>query len=540
MAQDFSTQATVAELSRLDSEKERGKNIQKRAARAVSPSVTETGDGSINAAGINSNAVGALSADNGDGVPVARVVDFDFITVGLLDIDELAIEFLAVEGDLDGLVRNRAAVEDGTLSSDLLLVDLLDSRESKSLTNAVLVSGVDLTGRRIRNVDILKVVIHSHEDVGKGTVGDVHKVGLLSPTDLSRTVVGIGLLVGGVAGVLAPGSDGDETEGEVGIRGSLEGGEVLSPGGDHSREAASVAGLLLVVTNVPLVGLTLVPDGTLDGGADEGMEHAVPEGGRMLVGTHEALVEEVVLGVGSGVHGLLLRALDVVDIGLTPSLDGGATPRGSDETNGKVDLLVEVETVVPAGGAEEAPVVSISSESGGVGSGPRKLNDIRGNIIEALVILLVVGNTEDTDVLVLEGLLVGLVVVEAHSDGHLHVGLTGAEPDITEEDILVVVALVVLLGGDAELVLDSVGISGGKKGSPLTIGLNGGADGLAVEGDSDVVVRIGLTVDGSVVGGSLGGMTGRIRKVYLKNHVATNGRTDDEVCQDRNQKAEEE
>lgn len=223
---------------------------------------------------------------------------------------------------------------------------------------------MDLAIGRVGNVDVLEIVVHCHEDVGKGGVGNIDVLHLLSPTDGSGAIPCVWFLICRVAGALTPGGDGDESEGEQGVCRALHLREELSPGGDHRWEATGIARLLLLGSYIPLVGSSVIPDGSLDGRADEGIQHAVPQGGTVLVGS--TYIVRVIVGIR--VVEVLIVELTVVvgtvygvDVRVAPGLNDGTAPRGRDQADGNVDSSMQTDAEVPAGGTEEAPVGCVST-----------------------------------------------------------------------------------------------------------------------------------------------------------------------------------
>ena len=110
-----------------------------------------------------------------------------------------------------------------------------------------------------------------------------------------------------------------------------------------------------------------------------------------------------------------------------PGFGGGATPSGLDEADWDTDFSAEMFTEVVADCGEATPA-SFGDVFGGADC-PGALVDIgwfqRGDL----------GAHEESDLAVGCGgdLLLG---VFRHADSHFHVGLSGADPDVSDEDIV--------------------------------------------------------------------------------------------------------
>ena len=152
--------------------------------------------------------------------------------------------------------------------------------------------------------------------------------------------------------------------------------------------------------------------------------------------------------------------------GAGPGFGGGATPGSLDEADRDIDFSAEVFTEVVADCGEATPA-SFGDVFGRTDC-PGALVDIRwfqrGDL----------GAHEESDLAVGCGgdLFLG---VFRHADSHFHVGLAGADPDVSDEDVVEFDAVEAF---DGELV-GAAGFGWFDFGKPLTGGVGGGGGGVA-------------------------------------------------------------
>ena len=269
----------------------------------------------------------------------------------------------------------------------------------------------------------------------------------------------------------------DDDEGELAAPG-------LVPGLDHVAEDP------LVGHGLTGVGFALIPQGALEAVTDERSDHAVPVHVRAVGPDRLGLGVGLGLGdaVGDALVFLLLPALGfrlgIVHAARAPGFGAGAADRGVDDADGLLELGAHGDREVVTGGGEAV-------HGGRTGDLPGTLHVLGG------VRLRRAGDGEDADAVVdRTGARGGGAARVAHDP--FHVGLTGADPDLADDDVLGDVGLGA--GLDHQILAFLRGLEAGQGRLEDAVGTGGGGGLSGAVDDLDGGARLGLAVDVGLTG----------------------------------------